>query len=301
MRVLLRKIKNRLIYWRIYIISTILRKNNNKRFKDSRKIKGNEKIYTYLKHKYKSYIKNLPTYTHTHEYSNKVWWCWLQGEENAPALNKACLNSLRENLKDREIIVITNDNYKQYTNIPKYITEKYEKGYISRPHFSDLIRLELIIEHGGTWIDSSILCTEYNKDFFDKDLFVFKNWMRGDESIVCSNWFITGEKQNPILKTTRDLLYKYWKDYDLLLHYFIFHVFFTMATEKYEEDYKNVNKFSNVPPHVLQFELLEKYDEERFRQIKQMSSIHKLNQKLDFSKCKGDTNYDYIIKEYSKK
>ena len=46
--------------------------------------------------------------------------------------------------------------------------------------------------------------------------------------------------------------------------------------------------------------LLEKYSEERFKQIEEMSSFHKLNQKLDFSKCDGKTNYDYIIKKYLK-
>lgn len=297
---LLRKVKNRIIYWYTYIVAIILRSGNNKRFYESKKIKGHEMIYSYLSYKYKSYMNNLPKYKHTHEYSNKIWWCWMQGEENAPDLNKACLNSLKKNLKDRDIVIITEDNYKQYTNIPTYIIEKFEKGYMSRTHFSDLLRTELLVEHGGTWIDSSVLCTEYNEDFFDKDLFVFKNWMRGDDSIVCSSWFITSEKQNPILKTTRDLLYRYWKDYNLLLHYFTFHIFFTLSTEKYKNDYKNVNKFSNVPPHVLQFELLENYNEKRFEQIKKMSSLHKLNQKMDFSNCKGNSNYDYIISEYKK-
>lgn len=297
---LLRKVKNRIIYWYTYIVAIILRSGNSKKFYESKKIKGHEMIYSYLSYKYKSYMNNLPKYKHTHEYSNKIWWCWMQGEENAPDLNKACLNSLKKNLKDRDIVIITEDNYKQYTNIPTYIIEKFEKGYMSRTHFSDLLRTELLVEHGGTWIDSSVLCTEYNEDFFDKDLFVFKNWMRGDDSIVCSSWFITSEKQNPILKTTRDLLYRYWKDYNLLLHYFTFHIFFTLSTEKYKNDYKNVNKFSNVPPHVLQFELLENYNEKRFEQIKKMSSLHKLNQKMDFSNCKGNSNYDYIISEYKK-
>ncbi len=262
--------------------------------------KRNWIFFSHLKEKYKNKLESLPKYESTGIYSNKVWWCWLQGEENAPELNKACLNSLRKNLVDRDIVVITKENYKDFVDIPEFIITKYKKGIISNTHFSDLLRLELLIKYGGTWIDSSVLCTEYYKAFFDKPLFMFENWKRGDLSVVSSNWFITAEKNEPILKTTIDLLYDYWDNYNYLIHYFIFHFFFTLATSKYEELWKSVNRFSNLPPHILQFELTEKYSEERFKEIEKMSSFHKLNQNLDFSNCKGDTNYDYIINKYMK-
>ena len=59
---------------------------------------------------------------------------------------------------------------------------------------------------------------------------------------------------------------------------------------------------SNTPVNLEAIENIEyeKYSEERFKQIEEMSSFHKLNQKLDFSKCDGKTNYDYIIKKYLK-
>lgn len=256
-------------------------------------------FYRIIKSRYKRYLNKLPIYKPTGEFSNKVWWCWFQGEENAPELNKACLQSLREKLTDREIIVITFDNYKDYTELPDYIINKFQKGIIPYPQFSDLVRLDLLLRHGGTWIDSSVLCTNYNKTFFDKNLFVFSNFMKADSSIVCSNWFITSEKNNPILLTTRDMLFKYWKDHNYLLHYYIFHFFFKMATEKYPDLWKAVPRFSNVPPHILQFELLEKYDKTRFEQIKGMSDFHKLNQKLDFSNAKN-TFYNKIIEKKGK-
>ncbi len=252
--------------------------------------------YLYLKKKYGKFLDRLPIYSGSGEYSNKVWWCWLQGEENAPDLNKICLKSLRENLKDREIIIITKNNLNDYIKLPDFIMEKYENGFISHTHLSDIIRLELLINYGGTWIDSSVLCTDYNRDFFDKPLFVFQNFKRGDESILLSSWFITAEKENPILKTTRDLLYEYWKNNNFLLHYYMLHLFFTLATQKYPELWEQVPKFSNIPTHILQFEFLEEYSKERFEQIKKMSSMHKLSQKMDFSKA-GDKSFcKHILK-----
>ena len=252
-------------------------------------------FYRILRKKYRKYLYSLPEYKSSGLLSNKVWWCWFQGEENAPDLNKACLKSLRDNLTDREIIVITLDNYKEYTDLPEYIIKKFEKGIIPYPQFSDLVRLDLLVRHGGTWIDSSVYCTKYNKEFFDRELFVFSNYMKGDSSIVLSNWFITSEINNPILLTVKELLLKYWKDHNYLLHYYIFHFFFTMTIEKYPKLWKKVPRYSNVPPHILQFELLDKYDEHRFEQIKTMADFHKLNQKFDFSSS-TDCFYNEIIK-----
>lgn len=253
-----------------------------------------------IEKKYKKFLYALEYSKNTNQFSNKVWWCWFQGEDQAPDLNKACLNSLRRNLIDREIVVITEDNYEKFIEIPQYIKEKYKKGIISRTHFSDIIRLNLLVKYGGTWIDSSVLCTNYDKDLFDKNLFVYQNWKTGDSSIISSSWFITSEKNNPILKDALSLINEYWKKYDYLLNYFLLHFFITMSANKYKKQWDKMDRFSNVPPHILQFELLEKYTDKRFKQIEKMSSFHKLNQKLDFSKCDGNTNYDYIIKKYLK-
>ena len=259
--------------------------------------------WIYFKHiekKYRKFLNELEYSKNTNQFSNKVWWCWFQGEEQAPKLNRACLNSLKQHLKDREIIVITEDNYEKYVELPEYIKEKYKKGIITKTHFSDILRMNLLVKKGGTWIDSSVLCTNYNKEVFDKNLFVYQNWKTGDSSIVASSWFITSEINNPILKDALTLLNEYWKKHNYLINYFLLHFFITMSANKYKEQWENMNRFSNLPPHILQFELLEKYSEGRFNQIKKMASFHKLNQKLDFSTCNGETNYDYIIKKYLK-
>lgn len=271
------------------------------KFNWEQKEKTDNHIYfKYIENKYKKFLNKLEYNKNTNEFSNKVWWCWFQGEENAPDLNRACLNSLKKNLFDREIIVITDENYEQYIKLPQYIKEKYHKGIITKTHFSDILRTNLLVKYGGTWIDSSVLCTSYDRELFDKNLFVYQNWKTGDDSIVASSWFITSEVNNPILKDTLNLLNEYWKKHNYLINYFLFHFFFAMATQKYNEQWRKVDRFSNLPPHILQFELLENYSNKRFEQIENMASFHKLNQKLDFSKCKGDTNYDYIINKYLK-
>ena len=51
--------------------------------------------------------------------SNKVWICWMQGLENAPELVQQCVSSIQKNLPDRDIVLITEENYSQYVEFPE--------------------------------------------------------------------------------------------------------------------------------------------------------------------------------------
>ncbi|MDY2924013.1 MAG: capsular polysaccharide synthesis protein, partial [Treponema sp.] len=117
---------------------------------DLKKVNKNWIVYTFLKSRYSSFLKKYETKINSvHEYSDTVWWCWFQGEENAPDVAKACLESVRKNMSGKQVIVITEKNMYDYVSMPDFIIEKYKKGIISKTHFSDLLRLELLIRHGG--------------------------------------------------------------------------------------------------------------------------------------------------------
>lgn len=252
-------------------------------------------IYTYLKQKYKRFLKNYPAHSNEeHKYSNIIWWCWLQGEENAPALSKKCLESLRLHIPDKEIKIITSDNMYDYVDFPDYIKEKYAHGKISHAHFSDLLRLQLLIKYGGTWIDATVFCTARPDYIFNIPLFVFKTKEKNDPATTAQNWFMSAERNNPILTLTRDLLFEYWKTHGNAIHYFIFYFFMTLAAEKYPKEWEAVPWFPDLPPHILQRELNKPYSEARWKQICRMSDIHKLSYKIDLSEEKN-TFYHHIM------
>ncbi len=246
-----------------------------------KKVNKNWIIYTFLKSRYSGFLKKYKkVHNSVHEYSDTVWWCWFQGEENAPEIVKACLESVRKNMPGKKVIVITEKNMYDYVSMPDFIIEKYKKGIISRTHFSDLLRLELLIRHGGLWIDSTVLCTDCPDYAFNTPLFAFKTNEKNDPATVAQNWFISAEKNNPILTLTRDLLHNYWKCHNILIHYFIFYFFLKLAAEKYSEEWNSIPFYSDVPPHILQRELFTQYTEKRIAQLKRMSDIHKLTYKF---------------------
>ena len=236
--------------------------------------------------------------------SNKVWICWMQGLENAPKLVQRCVASIQENLPDRDIVLITEENYSQYVEFPEHIMNKFAKGIISPTHFSDLLRLELLTRHGGTWIDSTVYCTspDIPSYMLDSNLFVFQGLKPIDGHVMqISNWFITSETHNELLELTKYLLYKYWGKYDYVKDYFIFHLMFQLAIETYPEKWKEVFPASNTLPHILLLNLFEDFNQIWWDNLLLTTPFHKLTYKFDESKTiKDGTYYKKIMKELIK-
>ena len=259
----------------------------------------------YVKTKYSAFLDSLPRYQSDGGTPKIFWWCWLQGVDNAPPISKMCLKALRRNYSDYQINVVTLKNVSEYVSFPEHVVRKFKAGKITPTHFSDLLRLELLIKYGGIWADSTVLATGREKDYLREPLFIFQSTWR-NEVHLGSSWFIVACKGNPILKTTRDLLYKYWEDHDAVGaggFYFLFHWMFRLAVAKYPDEWAKVPLFSNIPPHVLQMEFFKPYNPDRFEQIRSMSHFHKLSWKyqpeLLASAQLAGTNYDYLMKFYA--
>lgn len=74
---------------------------------------------------------------------------------------------MKKYIKDREIILITKDNFSYYINLPNFIMKKFNNGNISIQQFSDIIRVYLMYNYGGIWLDATILI----KDKLDNAIF----------------------------------------------------------------------------------------------------------------------------------
>lgn len=258
----------------------------------------------------KKYAKQLDVFNTeyngncSHIQSNKVWVCWFQGMDDAPELVKRCYESIKRNLRDREIVLITSENLSYYVKFPDYIIEKWNQGIITHTHMTDLLRLELLINYGGTWIDSTVLCTrdieEIPKYYFDSDLFFYQTLKPGrdGQATVLSSWFMSAATNNKILMATRYLCYEYWKKNNDMVDYFLLHDFFQIVLEYYEEDWHAVVPVSNSAPHILLLRLFDKYDSVLLENIMEQTPFHKLSYKFtEEQKNIGGTFYKYIVGE----
>ena len=282
------------LHKRIFFVS-----NNN-----TREMANRDKCYKKLYKENKDFIENYNPSFSPCCYKKVIWICWLQGYESAPDLVKACINSIRINNPDFEIVILTEKNISNYINFPDYIINKYKTGQISRTHFSDILRITLICKYGGVWLDSTVLCTneDFLNDISSMPIFVFKvmDLNRKDGlSIVASSWLISSFGPSKILLLTRDLLYKYWEIHDYLVDYYIFHIFFSIATKRFPNEWAKIPMYNNSSPHTLMFELNDDFTVSRWDQIIKTSAIHKLTHHVQFDN--PNSFYSHILREYDPK
>ena len=83
----------------------------------------------------------------------------VEGPENSVV--KSCINSWKKHNPDYEIRVLTKKNYKKYVyGVPDLDIDiekmKHSGDFVAR--FADYVRCIVLSQHGGFWIDASIIC-----------------------------------------------------------------------------------------------------------------------------------------------
>lgn len=255
-----------------------------------------DRTYYKLEKKYRHFIDKYEIRDKEHCESNYIWIFWFQGIENAPTLIKKCIESVKKNFKNKDIMIITMENYNNYVDIPDYVIEKFKKKIISITHFSDILRTELLIKYGGLWLDATTFCTGNNiEDFSDLDFFVYRNGWMDMENINMSNWLIYSKSYNEILELTLALIYEYWRKNNYIRNYFLYHMFFKMATEKYKEQWDKVPYLNHINNHLLVQELNKEFDSDRYNQIIKLTNFHKLSYKIEINNKDKNNFYNKIM------
>lgn len=251
-----------------------------------------------LEKKYRSRLREFDRTYDTalmHESSNKVWICWFQGMENAPELVQKCYQSVKRNLPDREIIILTTDNIKDYIHFPDYIMEKWKRGVITHTHMTDLLRLELLIKYGGMWLDATVFCSggKIAPYFFDSDLFFYQCLKPGRDghSTYMSSWLMSAKTNNKILMATQFLCCEYWKEHDSIVDYFLLHDFMSIVLDYYPEDWNKIVPRDNATPHILLLRLFDSYDEKIWAVVKEQTPFHKLSYKFAGEQAQKEGTY----------
>ena len=129
-------------------------------------------------------------------------------------------------------------------------------------------------------------------------LFAFK--LRGEIPYTASSWFMVSAPHDPIVELTRDMLFQYWEDYDCLKHYFLVHMFFTIAARTFREEWEHVPFLSNQLPFQMLDARFDEYTEERMKHFEGISDFHKLSYKpKDGVMPSVSSIFQHIIDQYN--
>ena len=131
----------------------------------------------------------------------KIFIYWSQGHKNAPELVKQCITSWERLNPGWNVILIDDETTHHFVNMDKYQTLRRN---LHIQVYANILRLELINQLGGIWVDATLFCCLPLNDWVDEDF-------QQDDLIVekfppsnyrcMTNSFIASQKNNYMLTT----------------------------------------------------------------------------------------------------
>jgi hypothetical protein len=137
----------------------------------------------------------------------KIWTYW-DNPIKIPKTVELCIASWKRFHPEYEIVLLTKKNYKGYVIIPEELITN-QNFNDSPQRFSDLIRLWVLAEHGGVWMDASILVKGSIEDWLfpryaEFSGFYFDGHTKKKEFPIIENWFLACNKGSPFMKAWKD-------------------------------------------------------------------------------------------------
>jgi hypothetical protein len=137
----------------------------------------------------------------------KIWTYW-DDPIKIPKTVELCMASWKKFHPEYEIVLLTKKNYKGYVTIPEEVRTHHNFNDMPQ-RFADLVRIWVLAEHGGIWIDSTILLKRSVEDWLFPRYAEFSGFYLGGftkkkEFPVIENWFFACNKGSPFIRKWRD-------------------------------------------------------------------------------------------------
>jgi hypothetical protein len=138
-----------------------------------------------------------------------IWTAWFQGRQRAPNHVQRIFRLWEELNPDRQLHVIEDAEAQ----------EILERVGVRQPRMTpqakaDLVRLIMLKEHGGVWVDSTLLpmvpLSAWSDDLTKQaGFFAFRS--AGLPDLVLQTWFLSAAKANPLVSKWCDFFVDYFK------------------------------------------------------------------------------------------
>lgn len=220
---------------------------------------------------------------------------------------RVCLASVSRHCGDCEIHVLDDRTLHEYVTIPPHILQRLQNGSMSRAHFSDYLRTCLLLQYGGICLDATVyLSAPLPAAMRQAQFFIYKSslfhsfaerlppqelltapidqfytpWHR----LCGSNWCMAAAARTLILALVKAVLEAYWQRENRLIDYFLYHHILTWLLYRDRTCAKfflHMPSLSNLPPHLMQSQLLRPYDARLDAAIRASTPVHKLTYKYE--------------------
>ena len=228
-----------------------------------------------------------------------IWVCWLQGEARMPALNRICVNSIREHAGEHPVVFLAKEDIATYVTVPARIEEALSTGRIKPAIYTDYVRCALMACYGGVWLDSTLLVTRpLDEDWFRYPFMSVHLDPVDNVSVSRYRWasFCLGACRYSVFfrKATR-LFEDYFARKDRNADYLMIDYFFDLLCRQDGEMKALVDRIPLSDPdlHGLLEIINEPYDPAVMASLLERTSLFKLTYKMDLQETDAEGNQTY--------
>jgi len=138
----------------------------------------------------------------------KIIWTYWDNPAKIPKTVTMCMKEWAKWNPDYEIILLTQKNYTGYVTIP-YEIRTHPNFYDNPARLADLVRVWVLAERGGVWIDSSVILKGRLDDWLfpkysDFSGFYIESNTTNPKYPLIENWFFACNKNCLFLQKWRD-------------------------------------------------------------------------------------------------
>lgn len=140
-----------------------------------------------------------------------IWMFWMQGLKELPELIRICHASWKKQNPDWQVVFLDRDNLNDYLDMQSIVDMNREDITIQK--ISNLIRINLMAEYGGIWVDATTFCCRpldrWIHDAASSGFFVF-SYPQKDR--ILSSWFMASAKGNVLSTTFAAAHNRFWQN-----------------------------------------------------------------------------------------
>lgn len=236
-----------------------------------------------------------------------IWVLWWQGESQMPPIVKCTYKSIC-NMTDKEVVLITKENWKSYINPAPWIEQKVLDGKMKLPALSDYIRASLLYEYGGMWIDSTVLCTKHIPNWiFEREFFsIHNNEVNTEKYVAKGRWNVqilgSNRKHLEVFHCLKHVFSEYWEKYNYIMDYLLVDYSIDYAYNEKQDVKEMIDSLpcTNKNMHAVLSMFDKPFEQEIMDKLSEDTWFFKLTYKHKFiEETEGKyTFYRYIINKY---
>jgi hypothetical protein len=212
-----------------------------------------------------------------------IWSCWFQGRRNAPDLVTRCLASWETLNPGWDFRCLDAETIGRYVDLGEHVD--LQSQTITAASLSDILRVLLLHEYGGVWVDATLYCNQPLDEWLPLAVGTgFFAFSRPAHDRALATWFIAAAPGNRLLAKWAARAIGYWRGLSHSNDYFwLHHQFGELCSTDQEARtaWESVPRISADGPHAIQSAGMYQPAESGGRGVDWTTPVFKLTHRLD--------------------